>query len=187
MALVTVGRFRDPIQAQLRKALLESAGIPAFVADEHVISTQWLYSTAVGGTRLQVPAQYQEVARELLSDSGASSLASVAESDLPAGDGDACPACGSSSVRPSHTKRSALALSLLVQLPLFLWRRRWICGQCGHAWRMTRAQAESLPSSTLAAESEVREGAGSYTLVALVLSMLVAAVIIQWVLRQGEP
>jgi hypothetical protein len=184
MALVTVGRFRDPIQAQLRKALLEGAGIPAFVADEHLISTQWLYSTAVGGARLQVPSEYEEAARELLAEDGTSSLEAVSESDLPLGDGDACPSCGSTNVRPSHTKRSALALSLLVQLPLFLWRRRWVCHQCGNSWRMTRAEAQAVATSTLIAESQVRESPGSYALVALVLGVLAAILIIQYVLRQ---
>ena len=182
MALVTVGRFRDPVQAQLRKGLLEGAGIPAFVADEHLIGTQWLYSTALGGARLQVPSQYEEAARNLLAEDAAGSLEALSENSLPLGDGDACPRCGSGEVRPSHTKRSALAFSLLVELPLFVWRRRWVCGHCGHTWRVAGARRVVLQPSTLDAESEVREGPGSYAMVAALLGAIVAILFVRYVL-----
>ena len=184
MALVTVGRFRDPIDAQVRKALLEGAGIPAFIADEHLISTQWLYSTAVGGARLQVLAEQEEAAREFLREDAAASLTEIPESGLPPGDGDACPACQSVHVKASHTKRSALALSLLLELPLPFWRRRWVCSQCGHCWRMTRAGAQSIAASTASAESAVQGRAGSYAGIAIALGLLIALFVIQYVLKQ---
>lgn len=184
MALVTIGRFRDPIDAQVRKALLEGADIPAFVADEHLISTQWLYSTAVGGVRLQVPAEHEEEARELLRADDVARLAEIPESGLPPGDGDACPACGSVAVRPSHSKRSALALSLLLELPLPFWRRRWVCSHCGHSWRMSRTGGHSITSRTARAERLVQGRPGSYLGIAIALGLLAALFIIQYVLKQ---
>lgn len=53
--LVTIGRYNTPYEANMVKSLLESAGIPAFVADEHIIGMNWLYSNALGGVKVQVP------------------------------------------------------------------------------------------------------------------------------------
>ena len=64
--LTTIGRFSHPLEAQIARARLEAAGIPAFVADEHTINMQWLYSNALGGVRLQVPMVCREDAVALL-------------------------------------------------------------------------------------------------------------------------
>jgi predicted amidophosphoribosyltransferase len=45
--LVTVATFNYPLEAHLSRAKLESEGIKAFVADEHMINANWLYSIAV--------------------------------------------------------------------------------------------------------------------------------------------
>ncbi len=52
--LVTVARFYYYAEAYLWKAKLESEGIWSFIADEHILTTQWLYSLAVGGIKLKV-------------------------------------------------------------------------------------------------------------------------------------
>ena len=41
-------------------------GITAFVADEHLVTMNWLYSNAVGGVRLRVLAEDVEPALPLL-------------------------------------------------------------------------------------------------------------------------
>lgn len=64
--LTTIYRFSHPLEAQIARARLEAAGIPAFVADEHTINMQWLYSNALGGVRLQVPMVCREDAVALL-------------------------------------------------------------------------------------------------------------------------
>ena len=47
--MITVARFSFPHEAYIAKASLEAAGIDSFIADEHTINMQWLYSNAMGG------------------------------------------------------------------------------------------------------------------------------------------
>ena len=47
--LVTVRRYRDLAEAYVGRSLLESAGIPAWIADEHLVRMVWFYSNLVGG------------------------------------------------------------------------------------------------------------------------------------------
>lgn len=64
--LTTVARFDFPYEAQIARAKLEAAGLPAYVADEHTNNADWLYSQALGGVRLQVPSSAVEQAIALL-------------------------------------------------------------------------------------------------------------------------
>ncbi|MGG4603753.1 DUF2007 domain-containing protein [Paenalcaligenes sp. Me131] len=66
--LVTISRYSFPHEAYVARALLESEGIPVFLADEHTITMQWLYSNALGGVRLQVPETFAARAVELLAE-----------------------------------------------------------------------------------------------------------------------
>ena len=65
--LVTVGIYSHVYEADLAVSRLESEGIMAFAADEFMVNLNWLYSNAIGGVRLQVPAPDAERAREILS------------------------------------------------------------------------------------------------------------------------
>lgn len=64
--LVTIASYSMPYEAHIAKSRLDSEGIPAFMADEHTINMQWLYSNALGGVKLQVPEPYAEAAIEIL-------------------------------------------------------------------------------------------------------------------------
>jgi hypothetical protein len=79
--LVTVATFLNTTQAALAKSRLESEGVQTFLADEHIVSTDWLLSTAVGGVRVQVESQNTEKAIEILNSESISNdeLISVAE------------------------------------------------------------------------------------------------------------
>ena len=46
--LVTIKSFSLPWEADLARATLEAQGIPAFVADAHTVSMNWLWSNAIG-------------------------------------------------------------------------------------------------------------------------------------------
>ena len=59
---VTVGRFESPVEAQIAKGLLESAGVESFLVGENV---NHLLQSAFRA-RLQVWAEDEETARELL-------------------------------------------------------------------------------------------------------------------------
>ena len=47
IALVTVGWFWNPMNAWIVRNRLADEGIDAFLADEHVASTYWLYANAI--------------------------------------------------------------------------------------------------------------------------------------------
>ncbi len=45
---------------------LQAEGIAAYLADENLVQTDWLYNLAVGGIKLQVDARDAPRAREVL-------------------------------------------------------------------------------------------------------------------------
>ncbi|MCM5704556.1 DUF2007 domain-containing protein [Larsenimonas salina] len=65
---VTVARFSYPYEAYLFKGLLESRHLNAFIADEHLITMQWMWETALGGIKVQVAPEDLELARAVLAD-----------------------------------------------------------------------------------------------------------------------
>jgi hypothetical protein len=63
---VTVGKFLEPVNAQMAKGLLESAGIECFLQGENANSLLG----AAFRARLQVHKQDEEAARQILGASG---------------------------------------------------------------------------------------------------------------------
>lgn len=74
--LVTIARFSSPIEAHLARTKLESEGIEAFVADEHMISINPVYDLALGGVKLQIKYSDVERAQKSLGDSSNGSFRS---------------------------------------------------------------------------------------------------------------
>ena len=64
--MVTVGRFLDPVQAQMAKGMLESSGVPCFLQGENANNLVPLAFRV----RLQVLEEDEAVAREFLSTVG---------------------------------------------------------------------------------------------------------------------
>lgn len=62
--LVTIARFSLPLEAHIAKSKLEANAIPAYVANEHTINMNWLYSDAMGGVQLQV--EHEDAAQALV-------------------------------------------------------------------------------------------------------------------------
>lgn len=121
---VTVGSYSFPYEAHLARAKLESEGIPAFVADEHTINMQWLYSQALGGVKVQVPEDFAEQARELLEEDLAQR---PIEQELIN-----CPQCGACEFAYLvRGKRVAYLLFWLLGFPLWRVRRQRECRVCG--------------------------------------------------------
>jgi hypothetical protein len=73
--LVKVETFWRPFEARVAHAMLEDAGIPAFLENILTIEADILLREATGGIRLMVPASRAEEARQL--------LASLAIDELP--------------------------------------------------------------------------------------------------------
>ncbi len=63
---VTVATFDLIPDAYIAMGRLRAEGIFCQLADEHLVQTDWLYSIAVGGIKLQVHARDAEVARTIL-------------------------------------------------------------------------------------------------------------------------
>ena len=129
---IVVASFSFPHEAQIARASLESAGIPAVVADEHTINMQWLYSNALGGVKVLVPPEQAEEARSLLGSDFSSAVNEACDSIEPF-----CHECGSSNIGPyTKGKKSAFVIFLLAGFPLFFYKHGLKCEVCG-AFRET--------------------------------------------------
>jgi len=129
--LVTIGRYSTPYEANLVKSQLESAGIPGFVADEHTVGMNWLYSNALGGVKVQVPESQAYEAQQILALE--TELSATCESDA-----ETCPECGSKNTVDFLDKRNTFLTWLLLGLPSFLPTEKKRCNDCGHRWRPSR-------------------------------------------------
>ena len=83
--LMTLARVTFPHEAHLLKGLLESRGVTAFIIDEHLMTMQWMWETALGGVKVQVAPSDLDTAYEVLTDYQAHRLAeSVTQPEGPA-------------------------------------------------------------------------------------------------------
>ncbi|NLN83974.1 MAG: DUF2007 domain-containing protein [Firmicutes bacterium] len=127
--MIVIARFSFPHEAHIAKASLESAGITSFIADEHTVNTQWLYSNAIGGVRLLVAEDDAKEALEILNSDFSESVENEA---IPDKLKDVCPNCGSGDLSV-HTKGKKLAFLVFILLgfPLFFYKHGYKCNQCG--------------------------------------------------------
>jgi hypothetical protein len=127
--LVTVQAFSTGLDAHVACAVLQSAGLDASLRDEHVVSMQWLFSNAVGGVKLQVPADQVDLARDMLFRPASADEAAGATAE-----NDPCPRCGGTRDTSVLWGRQPAVLTwLLMGVPLFPIRRRRMCAGCGAA------------------------------------------------------
>jgi len=138
--LVTIATFSHPTEAYLPKSRLEADGIPSFVADADTINTNWLYSTAIGGAKLQVREEDAQRALEIL-NLKAEPAEWIEEEFGKTHEDDKCPQCGSLHIRYERFAIRWLFLSWLVlQFPLPFMKRKWECQDCGHTWKFDEPQ-----------------------------------------------
>jgi hypothetical protein len=137
-----VGSFPTPEAAHIERAMLEGHGIPAQLADEHLVGTDWLYGVAVGGVGLMVPDSRRAEALDLLSQAPEGPELFPSEVESPSAEFDdeplrTCPACGSGEVYSDNRfRRLGLVSVVLLSLPI-LGRKRFFCDACGENFRMT--------------------------------------------------
>lgn len=134
---VVIAKFSLPLEAQIARASLESAGITAFVADEHTINMDWLYSNAMGGVRLIVRREDADAARRILeADFSMGVDESFLANEKNRVDVAHCPSCGSDDVYPfTKGKRPAFLVFILLGFPLFFYQDGLKCKDCGTFWR----------------------------------------------------
>jgi hypothetical protein len=145
--LEVVDSYLYPHEAYLACSALESAGIDAVIADEHIIAMDWMLAIAVGGIKIRVRAKDLEAAREFLAESAEASR--VERNN----DREACPRCGGREHMSRVTTGKALALLswFVAGAPVWPVRRRLHCRDCGYTgipMRAAEAEAanESVPS-----------------------------------------
>jgi hypothetical protein len=64
--LVEVARYLIPLEANLVQGCLVASGIPAVLADAHLVQTDMLLAPALGGVRILVPADHLQQTRAVL-------------------------------------------------------------------------------------------------------------------------
>lgn len=125
--LITISRYSLPYEAHIAKSRLDAEGIPAFIADEHTINMQWLYSNAMGGVRLQVPEPYAEQALQVLNEDREQDLVELVGADV-----QRCPGCGSEDTQYHQIgRRWAFLMFIGINFPLFPIRSGLKCNACG--------------------------------------------------------
>jgi len=62
----TIARFHNPLDAQIIKSCLESAGITTLLADANLVQTNSLWAIAVGGVSVLVPSARTGEAKEII-------------------------------------------------------------------------------------------------------------------------
>ena len=107
---------------------LQGAGINASLADENLVSPNWLYSNAVGGVKVMVPASQFEEARAVLD----TTAVTVSGQPNPGAGEDVCAQCGGTEFELHEQGKRMTALTwLTLGLPLVPVRRSRRCRACG--------------------------------------------------------
>lgn len=126
--LVTIASYRETHQAYLIKGQLEAEGIPAVIADDNLISINWMYSQAIGGVKVQVPENMIDRAQEIIASY------QVTENITEDINKDICPKCSSDSISPNRFSFWSLIPSLYFLVPVFFRKHKWVCNNCGFKW-----------------------------------------------------
>ena len=135
---VTIATYIGAWEAHLARAKLESEGIYSLVLDDQTASINWIYSSTIGGVRLQVREQDSERAIQLLETTAEERPAIQQECPAPDTTAPTCPACGSSNIARARFSSPVAVLSfLLLGLPFLFIRKRFVCKNCGRKWKRT--------------------------------------------------
>lgn len=131
MSFAVVRTYSHAMEAQMACGALQAEGIDARIADEHLVTQDWLLSNAVGGVRVQVPLDQLAEAMQFI---GAIDAESVAE-DAPL----ICPSCESADTAfrpPSALRKVFLIFAIIVTggFALLLKPTYKRCNACGARW-----------------------------------------------------
>jgi cell division septation protein DedD len=132
--LVTVAVASNSMEAGLYRTTLEQADIPVVVADEGIVTMNWLLSNLVGGIKIQVPEDLVEEARDILTNEA--TPVSADEAEALARPPEACESCGSSDLVPYTGTQvrnilATIASYFLLPAPIPLKETRRQCRACG--------------------------------------------------------
>lgn len=100
--LVTIATFDVPVHAEAARMRLDQEGIDAIVADANLVGADWFLSNAVGGAKLQVPAEDEDRARLILSQTQSSLHKPAKHTGGPVHFD--CQECGKALTFPAHRR-----------------------------------------------------------------------------------
>lgn len=129
--MLTLGAYSTWFEANLVSSELEAFDLHPTLVDAQTINMNWLWSNALGGIKVQIPASEVEQARQIL-ESRPAEPPSGPESDET--DATACPICGSSDTHYYLDKRGSFLTWLILSLPVIPPLPRRICADCGSKW-----------------------------------------------------
>jgi hypothetical protein len=142
MALITIRRYRDLSEAIVARSLLESCGIDASLGDENLVRLAWQLSNLIGGIALQVEAEDEAEAIEVL-DSPIPESFNYGDESLPYTQPH-CPRCDSTDITFQGASRTAALMSLYaLSLPLPPGHETWICNNCECRWEEIEDEGSS--------------------------------------------
>ncbi len=133
MGWITVARYTYPYEAHIARGKLDNAGIDAFIADEHTISTHWIYSQALGGVRVQVQEESKDLALRVLAEETnvQDELPERTEADMSCH----CPRCSSTALEPAlYQAKTTQVLFLLFGTTPGEQQQGTRCRSCGFFW-----------------------------------------------------
>jgi hypothetical protein len=134
LQFATVEIHTSPWEAHVSRGLVESEGIPAFLASEHHVWAIWPMSLALGGVRLKVPVEHASQALAVLARRNSGEFEAALLEQLPF-KGAACRECGSTTLREEHSWSSILLslCFLFVGSAIFPPPKERKCATCGGA------------------------------------------------------
>lgn len=144
--IVVYKTFTDPNNAHIVKGLLNSYGIECFLSDENIVNLNAMYSSAVGGVKLNVFEQDLGRISTILESEN------VTAEEIPENEkeenGITCPHCHSSNVAfGGSVKRKfgfstvvvfSLIISFLLMVYPFNMRKVYHCFDCGHEFKKAK-------------------------------------------------
>lgn len=137
--LTTIKTFTYPHEAYVMRGRLESEGIQTFLKDEMTVQVYNFYSNAVGGVKLQVPAEDAEKALKILDSVEEPSREVTVFSKKELEDTDVCPFCHSANIsRMKKANWLTLIPYLVVGFIFPVYRSTYICFECGKQWKVKK-------------------------------------------------
>ncbi len=132
-ALLTIGAYSTWFEAHLIKSELEAFDLHPIVVDAHTVNMNWLWSNAIGGVKVQIPASEAEEARRILELDPAEPQTEFYSNETAA---TACPLCGSTDTQFQLDKRGSYLTWLMLSIPLLPPVSKRTCANCGSKWKV---------------------------------------------------
>jgi hypothetical protein len=131
--LVIAASFMESPEAYIFLGRLKAEGIPAYIAHEFHVGNNWAYATALGGVKVQVPADRLGEARHVERLSGAGEFRALLEAEFGDLNEIHCRKCGSADyrrLRPIPRQLLAIVASFLTGTVFPAWGWIHVCNAC---------------------------------------------------------